>query len=838
MSILPSKALRSASLSENQSQTTPLDHGRTLHTLHSEIDHNNVSHSSNLPREVAVSNPDLLNEESAPSATVPASGSVSVVPAYSEDTTSHLGRNAKEFGARSLNTRRNVNARGGNNVRDTSSRSHSAHPGGLSTALGMDESLNGNLLDTVGARNAEQSNTGTTTLPATNVATRGRKGQMLNANHLLNFHYNPIPRNPRAPLRNPPPRRHHRIKPYDKDLFLQANFRFLVSDMGDYELNSSNPDKMLQWEDVAAVKYSASAPVKCPICLESPPLCPQITTCGHIFCFPCVLRYLMMGEENHKGEHWKKCPLCSVMISCKDLHTVSISSVKQYNIGENIEFTLLTRAKSSVIPFEKRQYSLGALPHSIDGHCNSFSKFTLTSDAELSTNRAAEELASWIEKVHLEVGEDAELLPYAFEAMDQLEQRKKTWTEHRASECLSSSPSVKQQFMPQAKARQCKLKVDSFDSVGDAELMKIQYGDEVAFSDHDSSKDVAGLPESTSLGQVPVQKGIVQEGDTLESPAIEDLFPDMLDGCDNQRSNDGSEKLHDIKNLEDKDMCKHQQENTESVDEESYSFYQAADGQLVVLHPLNMKCLLHHYGSYDLLPPSIYGKILEMETVTQTEGIRKRYRYLSHFPLTTTFQLSEIDLSNILPASVFSPFSDEIGKRVAERRHRQKQEARTRQRAATTVTLQTKLSLTEAEFTVPICNDKPPSSADFEALGDPKGVSMSPPVLDERKLFSRVARLGFAAGYDPPALKEELSAELLQRSSASGSNSINMETMGISAENGTSKPSSMSFADIIATTPKSSGDQFGSQISKMPRSGKKGKRASKILLSTAGGRRY
>ncbi|KAH9295331.1 hypothetical protein KI387_038919, partial [Taxus chinensis] len=99
----------------------------------------------------------------------------------------------------------------------------------------------------------------------------------------------------------------------------------------------------------------------------------------------------------------------------------------------------------------------------------------------------------------------------------------------------------------------------------DAELMKIQYGDEVAFSDHDSSKDVAGLPESTSLGQVPLQKGIVQEGDTLESPAIEDLFPDMLDG---------SEKLQDIKNLEDKDMCKHQQENTESVDEESYSFYQ------------------------------------------------------------------------------------------------------------------------------------------------------------------------------------------------------------------------------------------------------------------------
>lgn len=30
--------------------------------------------------------------------------------------------------------------------------------------------------------------------------------------------------------------------------------------------------------------------------------------------------------------------------------------------------------------------------------------------------------------------------------------------------------------------------------------------------------------------------------------------------------------------------------------------FQALDGQHLVLHPLNMKCLLHHYGSYDMLP--------------------------------------------------------------------------------------------------------------------------------------------------------------------------------------------------------------------------------------------
>ncbi|XP_057437601.1 uncharacterized protein LOC130729782 [Lotus japonicus] len=63
----------------------------------------------------------------------------------------------------------------------------------------------------------------------------------------------------------------------------------------------------------------------------------------------------------------------------------------------------------------------------------------------------------------------------------------------------------------------------------------------------------------------------------------------------------------------------------------------AADGQHLILHPLNMKCLLHHYGSYDTLPHRISGRILQLETVTQSEAMRRRYRFLSHFPLTTTF---------------------------------------------------------------------------------------------------------------------------------------------------------------------------------------------------------
>jgi len=114
---------------------------------------------------------------------------------------------------------------------------------------------------------------------------------------------------------------------------------------------------------------------------------------------------------------------------------------------------------------------------------------------------------------------------------------------------------------------------------------------------------------------------------------------------------------------------------------------------------------------------------------------------------------------------------------------------------------------------------------------------VSSPVFNERKLFSHVTRLGLAAGHDSPALREGLSGEFPPGSVASASNSINMETVGVSADSGMGSSSPMSFADII-TAPKPSTQECSRQISKSQSSGKKGKKTTKVLLSTAGGRRY
>lgn len=253
-----------------------------------------------------------------------------------------------------------------------------------------------------------------------------RKNQIVNANHLLNFYYDPIQR---PQPRMTPFKRQQKVRPFNRELFLQANYNFVILDTGKYVVESIDPDKMLQWEDIICLRYSSSSLVQCPICLETP-LCPQITSCGHIFCFPCILRYLLMGEENKKGECWKKCPLCFMMISLKDLYTIFLDHVKQIDVGNHANFTLMTRPKDSFVPSQVNVANSDFTSYEND-LSNSFSKFTLTSDVEMSVRDAKLSLNEWLAKAECDLVDDLERFPYICAALEQLDQRMKIWDEHQ-----------------------------------------------------------------------------------------------------------------------------------------------------------------------------------------------------------------------------------------------------------------------------------------------------------------------------------------------------------------------------------------------------------------------
>lgn len=606
-----------------------------------------------------------------------------------------------------------------------------------------------------------------------------RRTQMVSGNHLLNFHYNPISRSQPRP-RAPPPRRPLRRKRYNKDLFLQANYKFVVLDSGDYAPESLDPDKMLNWEDIICVKYLTPFQVQCPICLEDP-LCPQITHCGHIFCFPCIMQYLMLGEDDSKTTYSKKCPLCFTLISSNDLYTIQIENVKQYRVGECAEFMLLTRQKDSFVLSQKNCRGQNANNEIQDF----FSKFTFTVDVDLSVREAMSDLDSWLARADSGLIDDLEKLPYVCTAIKQLEQRKKYWHVRLASNG----------FIPNTGEVQ---RMNSANCVGDRSA-----------SVDNLSSDWAETTDTTA----------------------EPLY-------DNDRIS--SYSFNDNKNV-------YERFNSfgDGRDRESYNFYQAIDGQLLILHPLNMRCLLNHYGHYDKLPSRIGGKILQLETVTQSEAMRRRYRFLSHFSLTTTFQFCEIDLSGMLPGDALSPFMDEIKNREKQRKRLAWKENREKKKAEAVEfsSLHVPVNLEQTFQDEPLNF----SMDDFEALVSPTVTSSSPPNIGGRPSFSNVARLGFASGHDSLGLNLEETSSLPRI----GMRHDSLATIGV-RNNG-----APSFANVASRGktpekldgPKTNETSFANVASrgktpekldgpKANETGKKGKKQSRLLLSTAGSRRY
>jgi len=116
----------------------------------------------------------------------------------------------------------------------------------------------------------------------------------------------------------------------DKARYVRANYRFVVSQTGDYAAQAADADEPLDWENVLQILASTeSQATRCPICL-SEPVAPRMAKCGHVFCLPCLYRFINSGEEKRpafdRKPKWKKCPICGDSIYLAELRPVRFYS--------------------------------------------------------------------------------------------------------------------------------------------------------------------------------------------------------------------------------------------------------------------------------------------------------------------------------------------------------------------------------------------------------------------------------------------------------------------------------------------------------------------------------
>ncbi|XP_077570864.1 E3 ubiquitin-protein ligase RNF10 [Stigmatopora nigra] len=466
----------------------------------------------------------------------------------------------------------------------------------------------------------------------------------INLNHLLNFTFEPRGGNGAAVdggyscwgRRN---KWGHKHKPFNKELFLQANCQFVVTDDQDYTAHFTDPDTLVSWDCVQQVRiYSHEVP-SCPICLY-PPVAARITRCGHIFCWPCILHYLSLSDKT-----WSKCPICYEAVHMVDLKSVVAMETRQYVVGDIITMRLMRREKGSLVAMPSSQWVKVEEPARFgDASLSPYSKLLLSSSSQVLSMVAEEK---GILQAQLCLEEDAQGC-FIQSALCHLQEREEM--------LLKQQPASDNRFDLSTLTLAETIPVDEVLTIKISAKPMLQYAS--AFDDEVLHETIVEVPEAVSLE--PTLESLPEEPPDTELEAATDHVSDETNAPKE------AEQGHS---------------QTSQVHGPFYYFYQAEDCQQMFLHPVNIRCLLREYGSLETSPDSITATVVEIEGHTVTEDIRRRHRYLSHLPLTCEFSTCELSLQPpILSQETIDTFSDELEKRKRLRLKKARDEKRREKR--------------------------------------------------------------------------------------------------------------------------------------------------------------
>jgi hypothetical protein len=145
----------------------------------------------------------------------------------------------------------------------------------------------------------------------------------------------------------------------DKARYIHANYRFVVNPGGIYTTQAADADEHIDWGDVLQVIASAeSQQTSCPICL-SEPVAPRMAKCGHIFCLPCLMRFMNTSnseEPAKKQTRWRKCPICEDSIYLSDVRPVRFYAGQECSLprkGDDVILRLMMRTATNTLALPK-----------------------------------------------------------------------------------------------------------------------------------------------------------------------------------------------------------------------------------------------------------------------------------------------------------------------------------------------------------------------------------------------------------------------------------------------------------------------------------------------------
>lgn len=157
---------------------------------------------------------------------------------------------------------------------------------------------------------------------------------------------------------------------------------------------------------------------------------------------------------------------------------------------------------------------------------------------------------------------------------------------------------------------------------------------------------------------------------------------------------------------------------------QTYYYYQAASGLPIFLHPLDIKILLSHFSSYPAFPDDITVRVEAHSEGTVNDDLRKRWKYLAHFPEGADVVFIEADLEGVVGTEGLVTFEGALKQRRARRKEKGKKDDKAKVKAEEKE--KEKLAQTFGHASQ-IRSEPPVSLADFPSGPEELAVA-SPPV--------------------------------------------------------------------------------------------------------------
>jgi hypothetical protein len=431
--------------------------------------------------------------------------------------------------------------------------------------------------------------------------------------------------------------------------YVHANYRFIVDPRGDYRAQSVDADIHLDWNNVLQILASEqSQQASCPICLGTP-VAPRMARCGHIFCLPCLIRYMHSEDEGKSPEkkaRSKKCPLCFDTIYASETRPVRWYTGQEGEPpreGDDVVLRLVVRPAGSTL----------AMPR--DG------ADALGKDEDIPWYHAAE-IMDYARVMR--GGED-----YMLEQLDQ--EIAKLEQQGKEDEVMFAEDSMEWTKKAIRSIREAKEKLKGIGNPPEEPAKPAEPKMKrapIVFEDEGAAPEMYAIHNASKSGH---DFTVTQNAPEAAPAEAKEQRAMSVSSHTSAASNGISLTLAELRNRQ-----HHEHHKTPS----EYYFYHAL--QHYYLSPLDIRILKAAFGNFASFPTAILPRVEHVSTghVVDDE-LRKRTKYLAHLPYGCEVGFLECDWTDTVAPEVLEKFRPEIERRRDKHTEKDTREEKARQRA-------------------------------------------------------------------------------------------------------------------------------------------------------------